>query len=75
MVPSDIRSSSYLNRGGVAFDVVPASPDSIHSAEPIAVLRSERIDLSLGLSNSISGSDLISYDDIFYGISVGALAL
>ncbi|KAF3452162.1 hypothetical protein FNV43_RR08260 [Rhamnella rubrinervis] len=66
--PSDIRSFCYLNRGGVAFDVVPAPPDSIHSPEPIAVLRSERIDLSLGLSNSISGSDLISYDDIFYGI-------
>jgi hypothetical protein len=56
-------------------DVVPASKKSIHSAEPIAVLRSERIDLSLGLSNSISGSDRISYDDIFSGISVGALAL
>lgn len=41
-------------------DVVPASKNSIHSAEPIAVLRSERIDLSLGLSNSISGSDRIS---------------
>lgn len=51
----------------------PPQIDSIHSAEPIAVLRSERIDLSLGLSNSISGSSFLSYDDIFYGISVGAL--
>lgn len=43
---------SVLQTLGVAFDVVPASPDSIHSAKP--VLRSERIDLSLGLSNSRS---------------------
>ena len=35
--PSDIRSYSFINRGGVAFDVVPASKNDIHSAEIIAV--------------------------------------